>query len=218
MTSEELYYTFHLLLNKNASLKNVNITRANFVILYNREAILWLDNFIRTNSSTGRIHDLEQLLSVNKELEVINKNSNYYEYFLPENYFHFVSSVSTASKGSCTTNVRNYLIKPKEDNTSLENELPSFEFEESVCNIADKKLLVYIGDYQINSTYLSYYIYPEKIDLEGYTDINTGKYSRTVDTDLDEHYQHQILNRVVLEVMRQFENSNGINISQTRLN
>lgn len=217
MTSEELYYNFHLLLNKNASLKNVNITRANFVIIYNREALSWLDRFIKTNGSTDEIHDIEQLLAVNKPLQLINKKEGYYEYYLPDNYFSFVSSVSEAVKDSCTSPVRNYLIKPKEDNTHLENEAPSFEFEESICNISDNKLLVYVSDYQLNNSSLSYYIYPEKIDLEGYTDINTGKYSKTVDTKLDERYQHQILNQTVLEFMRQFENSNGINISQTRL-
>lgn len=217
MTSEQLYYNFHLLLNKNASLKNVRIAKPNFVILYNREASNWLADYIDKHSSTDDIHDIEGLLKVNKELELNNSFNTYYEYNLPEDYFTFVDSSSRAIQNKCEGVIYNYLQKPKEININLDYQLPSFKFEESICNITENKLRVYVDNYKLISTYLSYYVTPEKIDLEGYTNID-GSFSTNINTDLGDYYQWQILDRVVLEVFREFENTNQINISQTRIN
>ncbi len=216
MTSEQLYYNFNLLLNKNSSLKNVAETRPNFVLTYNRESLYWLNDFVKNRSSTQEIHDINGLLKADEKLNLNYTGENYYEYDLPYNYFHFADSKSDSTKGKCSSIVYNYLQKPKELHTVLDNEQPSFEFEESVCNITEKKLRVYINDYKINNTYLSYYLKPEKIDLEGYIDLDTGLPSKTIDSSLDDLYQFQILDRVVLEVFRRFENTNAINISQNR--
>lgn len=214
MTSEELYYQFNLLINKNASLENVNVPKANFVILYNREALYWLNNFIDVNSSTENIHDIQGLLKVDEKLNLIETTPEYYEYFLPERYFNFVDSKSHVSKNNCLGVVYNYLQKPKEILVNLDYQRPSFKFEESICNITENKLRVYVQDYKINSTYLSYYLIPEKIDLEGYININTGEFSKNVDSSLADLYQLQILDRVKTEVFREFENINAFNLTQ----
>lgn len=220
MSSEDLYYHFQLILNKNASLKNVNITRPNFVILYNREALRWLENYIKLNSSTQSVHNVHQFLVTDQKLSESEVSESYYLYDLPEDYFEFSTSKSLANKDKCSRFIYNYLEKPKDLNTLLDDGLsgPSFEFEESLCNISKNKLQVFVDDYKINSTYLSYYKKPQKIDLSGYTNINDGSYSQTIDTDLDERYQTQIIDLTVLEVMRQFENNNGLTVSQNRIN
>lgn len=218
MTSQELYFDFHQLLNKNASQKNINIPEANFVRLYNREAEYWLADYIDKNSSTDNIHNIEGLLKLEVPLTMVSSSPQYYEYSLPENYFNFVESKSEAVKNKCTRIIFNYLQKPKEININLEFQHPSFEFEESICNISDKKLRVYVDEYKINNTYLSYYISPQKIDLEGSTDINTGLPTKNVDSDLDSLYQYQILDRVVFEVQREFENNNALNVLQSKIN
>ena len=215
MSSEELYYNLNLLINKNSSLKNVHVPKANFVILYNRESLYWLKKFIAANSSIQNIHDIQGLLKADESLNLINKTEQYYEYELPSNYFEFVSSRSDAVQDKCTGIVYNYLTKPKEIDVSIETQHPSFEFEESLCNITDKKLRVYVDEYKLNNTYLSYYLTPEKIDLEGYINFN-NEYSKNINSTLDDVYQFQILDQVALEVFREFENINAFKISQNK--
>lgn len=215
MSSEELYYNLNLLINKNSSLKNVHVPKANFVILYNRESLYWLKKFISNNSSIQNIHDIQSLLKTDVTLSLINKTDEYYEYILPDDYFEFVNSKSEANKNKCAGIVYNYLVKPKELNVNIDNQHPSFEFEESLCNITDKKLRVYVNDYKIINTYLSYYLTPEKIDLEGYINFN-NEYSKNINSTLDDVYQFQILDQVALEVFREFENINAFKISQNK--
>ena len=217
MSSEELYFNFHLILNKNASQRNTEIPRAYFVSLYNREALNWLQDYIEKNSSTQKIHNVQGLLTTNYKLNEVRKYEQYDVYSLPLRYFEFVGSRSLAKKGKCQRWINNYLPSPKNINVQLDDETPSFEYEESVCNITENKLVVYKDKYEINDTYLSYYMTPTKIDLSGYENLNTGENSKTVDSDLDERYQNEIIDRVVLEVMREFENPNGFKLSQERI-
>lgn len=205
MTSKELYYQFHLLLNRNAKFENVKVPIGNFVSLYNREKDRWLSAKIDLLNSTDDIIDLQSQY-VNKHLlKQISKGSNYYEYQLPEDFFNFTSSFSEASLGVCEGVVYNYTFKNKDKNNFLGDYIkePSFEYEESLCNISEDKLIVYYKDYEIKQSYLSYYKRIEDIDIEGYVKINQ-ELSIDKDQELDSFYQNQILDLVVTEVMREF--------------
>ena len=216
MTSQELYYEFHLLFNKNASYQNIDVSKGNFVHLYNRELLRWLSDYILRNNSTQKIHDVQGLLTVNEKLELSNRNDRYDSFELPEQFFEFVDCISEVEKGGCKIKIINYIEKPKDALINLDTFAPSFNFEEGLCNISKEKVLVYVGDFKINATYLSYYQKPTKIDLAGYEKID-GSLSSNIDSDLDERFQGEVLDRVVLEVMRQFENGNGHKLSQDRI-
>ncbi len=205
MTSKELYYQFHLLLNRNAKFENVKVPIGNFVSLYNREKDRWLSAKIDTYNNSDDIIDLQSQY-VNKHLlKQISKNSNYYEYQLPEDFFSYSTSFSEASLGVCEGVVYNYIFKNKDKNNFLGDYIkePSFEYEESLCNISEDKLIVYYKDYEIKQSYLSYYKRIEDIDIEGYVKINQ-ELSIDKDQELDSFYQNQILDLVVTEVMREF--------------
>jgi hypothetical protein len=215
MSSEELYYEFSLILNKNYSQKNVNYDRGNFVKIYNRELLLWLNDFISKSNPTSDIQGIQGLATINEKLELENKNSQYYSYILPSKFHDFIDCYSLCEKDGCEIRIPNEIEKPKLVQSALINYSPSFEFEEGLCNIAAEKVIIYLGDFKINGAYLSYYNTPQQIDLEGYERID-GSMSVTIDSDLDEVCQHQVINRTVTEVMRQFENGNGFNMSSTR--
>lgn len=217
MTSEALYYNCQLLVNKNASQKNFHIPRGNFVFKYNRESLFWLSDYIRKHGNTEDVHDVSNLLSVDVPLPLSSSKDKKYYYHIPDNYFQFVGSWSEASRKGCSNKIINYIQKPKEILSLLDESLPSFDFEESICNISDKKLVIFVDDYQLNNTYLSYYSVPEKIDLEGYVHLDSGLPSTTIDQKLDDIYQFQILDRVALEFQREMDNNNQINILQTKI-
>ena len=219
MTSIELYYESQLLLNKNATNVNINLEKENFVWLYNREAKRWLSDYIQKNSSNANVIDLQGVLSINKELSLVQKTKEYNTYNLPTDFYDFVDSYSTGVKGECEGVISNFLHKPKNIRAVLDNSLssPSFEYEESICNIAEEKLIVYKKEYEIKNSYLSYYKQIEPIDLEGYQKFD-GSFSTNVDTTLKPYVQSQIIDRVVTEVMREFENGNGYKVSVDRQN
>lgn len=219
MTALELYYEFQLLLNKNASNVNINIEKENFVWLYNREARKWLAEYITKYSSNNSSQGIEGLLAVNKPLTIADTFTEYNRYYLPEDFFDFVDSYSTALKDKCEGTVSNFLVKPKELRSNIDNSFssPSFEYEESICNISEDKFLVYKREYEIKDTYLSYYKKVKPIDIEGYQKLDES-WSTNKNDDLDEDLQSQIIDRVILEVMRQFENANGYKLSVDRKN
>lgn len=216
ISSTDLYYDFHLLLNKNVSYQNINISIGNFVRLYNRELTRWLEDYFTKNNSNIRIHDLQSLLKTNQELELLNRQDDVCTFKLPDEFYRFVDCVSSVERKGCKNSITNYLHKPSDVKTILDNYPPSFDFEEGLCNISEEKVVVYIGDFKINNTYLSYYLKPTEIDIEGYQKLD-GTYSTTINSSLDDQLQQEVLDRVVLEVMRQFENGNGFKLSQDRI-
>lgn len=215
MSSQELYYQFSLILNKNYSQKNISYDKGNFVKIFNRELLLWLDEYIDKNNSNSNIKNIQGLITVDEKLNLETKGDRYNTYSLPSKFFDFINSYATCTKGKCTLDIPAFTEKPKLIQESLVNVIPSFDFEETLCNIAGEKVLIYLGDFEIKDAYLSYYHTPQKIDIEGYRNID-GTYSKNIDSNLDELLQHQVINRTVIEVMRQFENGGGFNLSSTR--
>jgi hypothetical protein len=222
MTSEELYYEFHLLANKNNENANINIEIPNFVILFNRESKKWLADKLNKFNSSDDIFNLQELLVSEKKLVPIESEKSKVTYSLPADYFSIVygDNYSICEKGSCSKKVYNYFPKPNDLNYSLEDSFkkPDFDWERSLATINDNKLKVYKGeDYKVNDTFVSYYKYPKEIDIKGYTKLN-GEKSKEVNPTLSETYLQDILNKVVTEITRQFNNPQDLQIALEREN
>lgn len=217
MTSLELYEKFHLLLNSNHLFQNVRIEKPNFVSLYNREKDRWMAQSISEYGDNDRIFDLQSHYVSSYKLEEFSITSNKALYRLPDNYFAYASCYSNCTKNGKTNRVVNYFTKPKDELELLVDEFnsPSFEFEESICNITDNKLLVFFDDYTIINTYLSYYKEIAHIDIKGYRKID-GTLSSDKNPDIADFYLEQILDRMVTEVMREYQNSAGVQIGRDR--
>jgi len=219
MTSEELYYEFHLLVNKNNSNQNVNIEKPHFIQLYNREQERWVYAVIKEKNNTDRINDIQQLLVTEKELMLSELKQNYDVYQLPLDHFEYVSVNINCLKNKIEKVIFVYQIHPKEVNVYLQDEFstPSFEWEESFCTTSEHKLFVYKNEFDITKVKYSYYKKPKKIELKGYVKLEDGKLSENINNEeLSEIYQRQILDEVVKEIMRQYENSNGFQLAQER--
>lgn len=217
MTSLELYQKFHLLLNSNHLFQNVNVEIPHFVSLFNREKDRWLAQSIKEFGDNDRIFDLQSHYVSGVKLEQYSVLENKIFYSLPKNYFAYVSSYSNCNKEGKKGKVINYFTKPKDEIEYFSDEFnsPSFEFEESICNISNDKLLVYFKNYIIEDTYLSYYKEVLAIDIEGYRKID-GSYSKTINPDIGDFYLEQILDRCVTEIMREYQNNAGVQIGRDR--
>ena len=217
MTSEELYYEIHLLINKNNSQQNINIEKPHFVQLFNRECGNWLYEVLNNKNKDDSINDIQELLISDIELQILEEKENYNTYTLPIDFFNYLESNIIATKKDCSKKIFAYNIHPKEVNVYLQDEFskPSFEWEETISTISNNSLLIY-KDFSIDKCFLSYYKEVDAIELEGYIKLN-GEYSKDINSNLSNVFKRQILDRVAKELTREFENVQAFQLSQERL-
>lgn len=218
MTTEELYYELHLLVNKNNTSQNTFIEKSHFVQLFNREYDKWLYEVLNKKNRDDSINDIQELLITDYELSPLEIKDLYVTYLLPNNYFNYSESKVICTKDSKSKTLYVYNIHPKEVNVYLQDEFskPSFEWEETLSVISNNKLYVYkTDDFKIDKCYLSYYRGAEKVDLEGYVKID-GSISKTVNSNLSDVYLRQILDKVAKEILREFENVQAFQLAQER--
>ena len=219
MTSSEAYKEFLLKLNKNDSNTNINVSKGEFVLRYNEIRLFWLAEKLKSKEDSDEIHDLSELLEEDKPLSFIKKGPRAYQFKLPTEFFNYVSSYSLATRKKCSERtLYNWLVKPRNVNTLLkdENNNPSFDYEETIAIISEDKLKVYYNDFKIDKVFLTYYREPGKIDIEGYIKLD-GTYSANINPDISDSLVYEILNRIVLEVARSYENPEGYSLAADRL-
>ena len=220
MDSLTIYKNFLLKVNKNDTSANINISKGEFVILYNSQKRVWLEEKLKNKTTDIDIHDLEILYIKDKKLIKKSFDSNSIHFLLPDNFFKFDSSFCIAQKEKCEDRVLiNWLVKPKNVNIYLtdSNHEPSFEYEETFSIISENKLITYIKDFKINQSYLSYYKEPINIDIEGYIKINGSKSTTINQDDLDDKSIDEIINRCVIETLRIYENTEAFQLAQNRI-
>ena len=219
MSVNEAYYQFSLLLNKNSERKNIEIGKENFVILYNREIQRWLAEFIEKNMNSDNIFTIAELLVHDFELEKISSNNSHTHYKIPDDFFQVLAgnSYSKVTKGQCTGVIYNFFKKPNDFNIQIEDKFlkPSFEWERGLGEIFSHGIVIYTGDFTIQNSYIAYFKVPPKIDMEGYTHID-GSNSTNIDPQISDYLVGQVIDRVVVEVTREFSDQLGFQLAETR--
>jgi hypothetical protein len=210
----ELYYEFSLLLNKNNQNKNVNIEKHNFVYLYNRESSRWLNDYITNNNNSDNVFIISELLVKDLELTRIENNKEYSVYEIPLDLYTILPAESKSYVGKCI--LYNYIKKPNV-NIYLEDKFtkPSLAWERGLGELVDRGVIIYKDNFEIDKTVISYYKTPRKIDMQGYKHYD-GRESEDIDPDVSEYISSEIINRVVTEINREFENQFGFQASKER--
>lgn len=219
MTSREAFKKFQLKVNKNDTNTDVDINRGEFVLLYNEQKDIWLKTKIDQLQSSEDVQDLQEVQVKYKPLELSHNEKNYDVFNLPEDFFNYISSYSICSDGSCgDIFITHTPFKPKNENMLLENAnyQPSLDFEETIVDLSNNKLFVYKKDFDITSTFASYYRTVGKIDIEGYIKLD-GSPSINIDPDIADIYVDEILNRCAREVIARYENPEGYQLAQARV-
>ena len=219
MLINQAYYEFSLLLNKNSERKNINIDIGNFVILYNRESSRWLAEFIEKNQNTDNILTIGELLIHECKLQKIATKSNHVYYKLPEDYFQLLAGncYSLVKKGDCSGIIYNNFKKPNDLNSQLSDSstIPSFDWERGFGEITSDGVVIYKTNFDIQDTYISYYKNVPEVDVEGYTKLD-GSISTNKHPLIGDYLVGQILDRMVVEVTREFGDQLGFQLGQTR--
>lgn len=220
MTSQEAYITFLTLANKLASNEAINIGKGQFVLLYNKHSRVWLEQRVRKTKATQKIDEIQQLVKKSVPLSISNTTSTYVEFSLPTDWFDNISGYAVCSRGSCKNRIINsYQIK--NDNKQLvqfdENWRADFDFEWLPITIGQDLVQVYFTDFNIDGFYMDYFKYPADIQMIGYIDPN-GKLSTTnIDPELDDIYVNEILDLVVADVSRIYQNTEKFPLDADRI-
>lgn len=219
MTSIEAYKRFLLKINKNDTNTNIKVNKGEFVLIFNEQSRIWLADQIKRFSDTYEKNDVSSLLAYDKKLVRIKDNKEFSEFEFPEDYFDYESSFSIASRGKCKgRKLYNWDFKGKNRNVidQDQNNNPSFDYEETIINPSENKLLVFKTDFEISEQYLTYFKEPANIDIKGYIKFD-GSQSTDVDSDLGDYYVNQIINLCAVEVDVNYGNVEKFQLDKTKI-
>lgn len=219
MTSREIYKRFLLKINKNDSNDGVNVLPSHFVLMFNTESLAWLGTKLRDDSDNWKLDHLQELVSTDVQLPVQKTHNDSVDFTLPGDLYRYISSYSIASQDKCKgRKIFNFDKNTLNLTAVLADAMsrPSFKFEETPCIQKSGTLKVYFEDFKIDSVFLSYYRQPKPIDIAGYRKLD-GSPSVDADTDLSDENIDEVLNRMAVEVLREYQDGEGFQLAKDRI-
>ena len=218
MKVEEVYIRFVDIVNRNMTNNNVNVDKIRFIFLFNSASIKYL-SWILEKKNEDAIRQVASFLVPDFELKASEKLYYFDKFSLPKDYFDLSNVSVFASSGSCI-NQKLITFEAKSENTEElladENNKPSFEYRETFYFTASDKLVVYKDNFTIDSAYLSYYRYPNKVDIEGYF-----KEDGVASVSINPEFSDRAIEKILLIMAKDFTATNGdvngFQINQARL-
>ena len=185
MTNDTIQIKVKQRINKLASNDYDNIMPWQIVEAFNKAQVTWCRrNLMGTNmtktgdeASKRRIDDLQVLLS-DKPLAMVKKDLYYQSSVIPGDYFEW-KRLSSKSKKDCCDKRQMVIYLAEEANVDEllrdHNKKPSFEWAETFATVLGNKIKVYTNnDFELESTVLTYYRQPRRIQIPGTSDPYTG--------------------------------------------
>ncbi len=167
MVSEEVYGRFIIKINKNAQTDNIQCDRGRFAEIYNEEKNKWLEWTLEKRNEDD-VRYAQALLILEDTLKLKQVGETFDQFVLPKNYFDLTDAYALASSDCCERQKID-LYELKAENASLEiqdeSSKPSFDYRESLYQIASDTVSVHKDQFTIDEVKLSYYRYPVEIEL-----------------------------------------------------
>jgi hypothetical protein len=178
------------------------------------------------DSFKKRYHDLENLAVDGEEAVATKRDDKVYDTYeidltqLKQKFMFHLSSVGLCSREQCSGRpvFVERLIKHGDEYIFVTNPFwqPSFEYQATIGKISDNKLILYTdGTFSVDTVIVSYLRYPAHIDYEGYINFD-GTPSTTVDCELKDYLEDELLEMAVLELGLDTENEVVIKTEQLR--
>ena len=185
MTNDTIQIKVKQRINKLASNDYDNIMPWQIVEAFNKAQVTWCRrNLMGTNmtktgdeASKRRIDDLQVLLS-DKSLAMVKKDLYFQSPIIPANYFEW-KRLSVKAKKDCCDKRQMMVYLAEEANVDEllrdHNKKPSFEWAETFATVLGNKIKVYTNnDFDLETTVLTYYRQPRRIQIPGTSDPYTG--------------------------------------------
>jgi hypothetical protein len=220
MSVQELYKRFLMMINKNDTNAGVTVLPADFVLLFNAEALRWLAEELKKDEDNIDVNKIDQLFNPNVKLTLAEKHEKFLDFTLPDDYFQVYGSYSFADRGPCQgVRMANYEKKPGNlvPILSDSDNRPSFDYQEAPFVLTENVLRLYFDDYEVKNTFVNYYRVPKQIDMAGYINFNEEP-STNIDPELDDYNNLEILARLAKEIDRQNRDGEGIQMDAERVN
>jgi hypothetical protein len=169
MTPNDVYERYLVKAEKNSTNDNFSTDRGKVALLYN-ELSVRLIQFYLHNRQLDVKKDIQVLLIDNIELGLEESKENYNLFNLPSDFLSWSSARATGSKGACSNEHIDLFELRDEDKSNIVTSSffsPSFDYREAPYSYAGNQIKVYkeVG-MEINKTFLTYYKYPIKIQLQ----------------------------------------------------
>lgn len=218
MKAREIYKRFLLRINKNDTNDGVNILPSLFVLMFNTEQTRWLGQKLTKDSDNIKIDHLDGLFLSDVEIEQSEKGDGWVEFLLPKDIYRHAYSFAFVSKGNCK-DVPFYYFEKKPLGFSVylndDSNKAHFDYEEGPMQITQGKVKAYTDNFEISKFLLSYYRVPPPIDIAGYTKID-GSESTDIDCNLSDDNIDEILTRVTIEAIREYQDTDGFQFAKDR--
>lgn len=234
---KSLLYQIDYKLNKAATLVHQEIPIENKILALNEAQIKLVKTKLNPNNTLSqgfesmkkRYEDLQVLIEPQHKhklsLTKVDNKLNKYEADLTKlnpKYMFYLDGYALASKNNCQNRVL-YINKDLAKHADIavllsnSNYKPSFEYQEIPCTLTSNKLEVYSdGTFTISEIFLSYIRYPQKIDIEGYIDLD-GNESINQDCELADYLQDELVNLAIMELSMITENIPSVQFTQERI-
>lgn len=227
--TESLFYKIDQRLNKLASNAHQQIPIEDKVLAANEAQLKLIKQKLDGNniyklgfdSFKKRYEDLQKLvenydahpLPLTKTDPILNKWVANVTSLSPK-YMFYVDSYIIATKGICKdrrVDVNNDLAKHADVPTLLNNYnyRPSFEYRETFSIVSTDEIGIFTdGTFTPSTIYVSYIRYPQEIDFIGYVKFD-GSDSTTVDCELEEYLEDELLDLIVENLAMYTENQSA---------
>jgi hypothetical protein len=220
VTSQEAYISFLNLANKLNSNDNINIDIGRFVLLYNKNAKIWLELRVGKTKASQKIDALQQLIVEHFPLVQIITTHDHTDFLLPDNWFDHIGGYALCTRDGCSNRVIN-ASQVKNDEKRLvlfdENWRPDFDFEWLPITIGEDRIQVFFNNFTVNQFFIDYFRYPIDIDIAGYIKPDNITPSTNINPDLADIYVNEIIDLVVADVSRIYQNNEKVQLDLNRI-
>ena len=218
MNIQEAYINFLTIVNRNLTNNNLDVDKSRFIILFNSTQVKYLE-WILNKRNEDQIRYASTLLE-DSNLKVKEKSDNKNMYSLPEDYFDFSNLRVKASNKTCNSiDLHTFEVKTEDLQELLNDSFnePSIKFRETFYHLSGKESIsVYKKDFKIDDVTLSYYRYPDEVDIKGYYHIN-GSQSSDKDPVWDSKATYRILTAMAKQYAANINDPNKYQTSNNQL-
>jgi hypothetical protein len=218
MTIREAYLRFLTKVNQNLKSNNIAASKDRFVYLYNEEQIRFLDYCLDSRNDDG-ITDTEEFLVIDNNVQPLPAIDNIVPLDLSDNWFEVSSAFAYAKTDECS-GIRLSLFEIKNfDQEQLaidENNAPSIKYREAPYYMGNNNLNVYTKDFELERGVVTYYRFPNPVDISGYIDID-GNASTDIDPEGTDWWVNKVISMCAESFFRNYGDANLVTINKDRI-
>lgn len=219
MTIQEAYIRFLTKVNQNLKSTNVVASKDRFILLYNEEQIRRIE-YILDKKNDDEIREINNFLITEPNISVTNILDNKFSLALPTNYLDLSSAYAKVSNSSCS-DIRISLYEIKDFNSEEiladKNNAPSLKYREAPFYIGNSSLQIFTDGFSVDNAVITYYKYPQKVDIEGYIHVSNGAASRDINPEGSEAFINKVISGCAESFFRNYGDTNQIQINKDRV-